>query len=94
MRVLKVFDVSFEDYLRAQGVKPAMKEPEELYKLELIRYVRDWTYPSNIVDPVTGVPLSACSWSIFERADKARFFVEPGFIFAVQVIRPKVYLSS
>ena len=33
------------------------------------------------------------SWSIAERLDKARFFNEPGFIFAVTVTRPKVYLG-
>jgi hypothetical protein len=33
------------------------------------------------------------SWSIAERADKDRFFAEPGFVFGVQVCRPKVYMA-
>jgi len=37
---------------------------------------------------------SACSWSITERANKDRFFREPGFIFGVTVSRPKVYLQK
>lgn len=83
-------DGTFEDYLETYGVKP---NKEESHIPELIRYSRQWTYPSNTVEPTTGVPSSACSWSIAERADKNRFFREPGFIFGVQVVRPKVYYN-
>lgn len=91
--LLQVGDLSgmtFEDFLTTYGVKP---EREASHKPELLRYVRQWTYPSNTVEPTTGVPSSAASWSVAERADKDRLFKEPGFIFGVQVVRPKVYLS-
>ena len=93
MRALKQTVATFEDWLAGWGVKtPEVNEVES--RPELIRYIRDWTYPSNTVNPTDGTPTTALSWSIAERADKDRFFNEPGFIFGVQVVRPKVYLSN
>lgn len=80
-------DMSYEDYLRTHGVKTAR---EEYNKPELIRYIRDWTYPTNTIDPADGSPTSACVWNISETADKDRYFKEPGFIFGVTVTRPKI----
>jgi len=85
-----LMDMTYEDYLRTFGMSPAK---EVSRSPELIKHVRDWTYPTNTVDPATGVPSSAVSWSIQERADKDRFFKEPGFIFGVTVARPKMYLG-
>lgn len=84
--------MDYEDFLRTFGVQ--IREPDaspNLYRPELIRYSREWTYPTNTVDPTTGSPSSAASWAIAFRADKDRFFKEPGFIFGVTVCRPKVY---
>ena len=81
--------MSFEDYLRTFGVH--MPADEGLHRPELIRYVKDWSYPSNTIDPSDGSPSSAVSWSVAERADKDRFFKESGFLFGVSVTRPKVY---
>lgn len=83
--------MSYEDYLQSYGVRPTTTE---IHKPELVRYLREWTYPTNTVDPSDGTPSSAASWSIADRADKDRFFKEPGFLFGVAVVRPKVYLSS
>ena len=52
------------------------------------------SYPTNTIDPTNGAARSACSWSVAERADKDRFFREPGFVLGVCVIRPKVYLTK
>lgn len=93
MRALKLTEVTFADYLKQFGVKAPAETREELHRPELLRYVRDWTYPSNTVDPVSGTPNSVASWSIAERLDKARFFNEPGFIFGVCVHRPKIYMT-
>lgn len=82
---------TYEDWLRTYGVRT---QQPELHRPELIRYVRDWQYPSNTVDPTTGTPSSAVSWVVQERADKDRFFREPGWVFGVSVTRPKVYLSG
>lgn len=92
MKLNGLTDMTYEDFLGTYGVNVPPEEEE--HKPELIRYVRDWTYPTNHVDPTNGTPSSACSWAIAERADKARFFKEPGFIFGVTVARPKVYLSG
>lgn len=83
--------MSYEDFLMSYGVRPPTAE---LHRPELIRYLREWSYPSNTIDPTNGTPRSAVSWTIAERADKDRFFKEPGFIFGVTVCRPKVYLRN
>lgn len=99
MRDAGMTDLTYEDYLRSQGVNVPKSEdrgdnPDESFKPELVRYVRKWSYPTNHVDPATGAPSSALSWSIAERADKDRFFKEPGFLIGVTVTRPKIYLGS
>lgn len=91
LRESNLTDMSYEDYLATYGVRPNV---EEIHRPELIRYVRSWQYPSNTIDPTDGSPSSAVSWSIAERADKDRFFREPGFVFGVSVTRPKVYLRG
>ena len=107
MRDMGLTTVTFEDYLAAQGVNVPQgtvdDSGDELHDelsavvpggSETIRFARDWTYPTNHVDPATGVPSSAVSWSIAERADKKRFFKYPGFIFGCCVVRPKIYLGN
>lgn len=91
MRAAKLTNMSYEDFLKTYGVRPSLAEQ---HKPELLRYVRDWSYPSNTINPADGSPSSAVSWAIAERADKDRFFAEPGFVFGVAVARPKVYFSG
>lgn len=105
MRAMQLTDATFEDYLKSFGVKPARELREDLHRPELIRYIRDWQYPVPTnkdvyidppgEDPIGYYPRSmmAPRWKISERADKDRFFSEPGFIFGVMVMRPKVYLT-
>lgn len=92
MRMNKLTEMDYEDFLRSYGVRG--RAVEDPHKPELIRFIRDWSYPTNTVDPTDGDPSSAVSWVVAERADKARYFPEPGFIFGVSVARPKVYLSG
>lgn len=88
-------EMSYEDYLKTFGVRgKAVEEKEEEWTPELLRYIRDWAYPSNTIDPSDGSAASAVSWSIAERIDKDRFFREPGFIFGFTVTRPKIYLGN
>lgn len=89
--------MDYEDFLSTYGVKGTRedsKEDPELHKPELVRYSRQWSYPANTVDPATGEPSSAVMWSTAERADKKRFFKEPGFLVGLTVARPKVYLKN
>lgn len=84
--------MTWEDYLVQQGVTGVGNDvphvPEEL------RHIREWSYPTNTIDPSNGTPRSAVSWSVAERADKARLFREPGFILGVTCAAPKVYLRN
>lgn len=84
---------TFEDYLASQG-QGAWSDISRAYRPELIRFIKEWTYPTNTVEPTTGVPSSAVSWSISSRADKDRFFREPGFIVGVTLARPKTLTTS
>lgn len=90
-RAAGITTLDYESYLKSMGI-PVEEVLER--RPELIRYVREWTYPTNTVNPSTGAPTSALSWSIQERADKKRYFKHPGFIFGVTVVRPKVYRGN
>lgn len=92
MRDAQLIDMDYDDWLRTYGVN--IPKAETPGRPELVRYSKNWQYPSNTVDPTTGIPASAVSWAIAERADKKRFFKEPGFLFGVTVTRPKVYYSK
>ena len=82
MRASGLTDATFADFLRSYGVTPPaeVEAVEPANRPELLRYIRDWSYPSNIVD-AAGTTRSALVWSVAERADKRRFLQEPGFIF-------------
>lgn len=84
-------NMSYEDFLAQAGIKGMVQE--EPHRPELMRHWSEWTYPVNTVEPTTGVPTSACSWVIADRADKSRYFKEHGFILGVTVKRPKVYFK-
>lgn len=92
LRRANLIEMNYEDWLRAYGVKPPVTE--QTHRPELIRFMRHWQYPTNTIDPSNGTPRSALSWSIAERADKDRYCREPGFLFGVTVVRPKVYLGN
>lgn len=83
--------LDYEEVIASYGA--SLRAAQRRNRPELIRYVREWSYPVNTVEPTTGVPTTAVSWAITDRADKNRAFNEPGFIFGVQVVRPKIYLS-
>lgn len=92
MRAMRMVDMTFDDWLGTFGIN--VRQDEQKHIPELIRYHRDWTYPSNTVEATTGVPSSAVSWAVSDRLDKDRFFREPGFIFGVTIARPKIYLGN
>jgi hypothetical protein len=90
-RLYGITELSYEDWLSTFGVRA---EVEEVHRPELIRYCRQWSYPTNTIDPTNGSARSACSWTVQERADKNRAFREPGFLYGVTVCRPKVYIRA
>lgn len=96
LRAQGLVDMTYDDYLRSFGVR---LQASEQFVPELVRYLREWSYPSSTVQPSSTVAgdsdvTSAVMWSVSERADKARFFREPGFLCGVTCCRPKVYLST
>lgn len=103
MRDAQMTDLTYEDYLKSYGIdvpSPADSGADPVsgiqnrFAPELLRFSRSWTYPTNHVDPTTGAPSSAVSWSIAERADKKRLFKEPGVIIGLTCTRPKLYLGN
>ena len=98
-------DLSYDDYLRAQGVRLGRGESyanlnagtnlavENTYP-ELLRFVRKWVKPVNAIDPTDGSAVNAIRWNCSERADKKRYFKEPGFIVGVACTTPKIYLGN
>lgn len=91
LRSMGLIEQTYEDYLASFGIRTP---EQELHRPELVRYIRNWAYPANHVDPTDGSATSAMSWKIAERADKDRFFREPGFLFGVTAWRPKIYLGD
>lgn len=91
LRSLGIANMTYEDFLRSYGIAIPAKDEG---KPELLARFSDYQYPSNTVNPATGVPASALSW-VFKNGNKDRkFFKEPGFIVGVSVTRPKVYFSG
>lgn len=84
--------IDYEEVLASYGV--SIQKAAERDRPELVRYVRDWTYPTNTVEPTTGVPTTVASWAINDRADKPRRFDDFGFLVTVSCIRPKVYFFN
>lgn len=91
LRQAQMTDMTYEDYVEQFGVRRA--QLEELGKPELLRVWSEWAYPSNTIAD-DGSASSALSWTAKGRADKDRFFKEPGFLVTVSCARPKVYLGK
>lgn len=93
-------DLSYDDYLKAQGVRgvaaraDAGGTSETVVKAELVRFVRKWVKPISTFDPADGSAATALKWSCAERADKKRYFKEPGFLIGVTCTTPKIYLGN
>lgn len=88
-------NLDYEDWIRTFGVAvPEVENSFNKYRPELVRYYRQWQYPTNTVDPATGTPSSAVSWINSFRGDKDRLFKEPGFLIGLNVTKPKVYIRD
>lgn len=91
LRAMGLSDMTYEDFLRAQGIH--IPERDENRPVELAHF-SDFTYPSNTVTQGTGAVTSACSW-VFKQGTKKPYFVkEPGFLVGLTVTRPKTYFAG
>lgn len=95
MRDAGLMTMDFEDFCRQYGVQVREEETSpNLHRPELIRHWRQWTYPTNIVEPSNGIPSTAYAWSVAQRADRRMFFDEPGFLVGLTTMRLKLYLGN
>ena len=91
LRALGIANMSYEDWLRSQGIAIPNKDEN---KPEMLARFSEYQYPSNTVEPTTGIPTSAVSW-VFKNGERSpKFFKEPGFLIGVSVTRPKVYFGG
>lgn len=88
LQQMQMTELTYERYLEQYGVKA---QRFQAGMPEILRYSRSWTRPRNHIDQSTGTPTSAWVWDDEMKAEKDKRFVEPGFIFQVATIRPKMY---
>lgn len=91
-----LMDMDYEDWMRTYGSGAITAAPDrvDLHRPEMLAHVREFTYPTNTVEPTTGVPASAVGWRVASRLNKSFFFPEPGWIIGFNCVRPKVYLGN
>lgn len=91
-------DMDYDDWMKAYGggVQQAWSNPDYVghHKPEDVGYLREYTYPTNTVEPSTGVPSVAVGWRVARRLNKAVRFPHPGWIMVTNTVRPKVYLEN
>lgn len=87
-----VANMTFEDFIRGYGI--SVPETVDEAKPELLARYSDFQYPSNAIDPATGIPSSAVSWVFKNGKRDPKFFKEPGFIVGLSITRPKVYFGG
>lgn len=83
--------MDYNTFLKQFGV---FQKAEEEHTPELLRYIRDFTYPTRYVDPATGVPVAHVQFNTQAKASTTRFFKEPGFVFGVMCFTPKFFSST
>lgn len=91
-----LMDMDYEDWMRTYGSQSTLPnvDRETHHKPELMMHHREWSYPTNTVEPTTGVPATAVGWRVATRSSKAFMFQEPGWIVGLVCCRPKVYLGN
>lgn len=94
LRALGMANMTYEDFLRAQGINIPGKDEN---KPELLARFSDWQYPTNHIGTDStnqGVPTSAVSWVFNTGLRDPKMFKEPGFIVGYSVTRPKLYFGG
>lgn len=92
-----LIDMTYEDWMRTYGGGAGGSvEPDRVdyHRPEDVAYARQFTYPTNTVEPTTGVPAVAVGWRAQHNLRKAFRFDEPGWLLVTQTVRPKVFLQN
>lgn len=94
LRDAGLMQMDYNDFIKTYGAHTREDEVSpNLHRPEMLRYERQWQYPTNIVAAATGVPSVAVAWSLQDREDKDFRFNEPGFVIGLMCCRPKVFLG-
>lgn len=99
MTDMGLLDMDFKDWMKSYGSTASGdvvlgEMPVQQHRPELIGYRREFSYPTNTVEPSTGVPATAAGWRVKTRIDDYKFFKYPGWVVGYTVVRPKVYLGN
>lgn len=96
MKDAGLVDMDYEDWMKTYGVRSVLPSIDRVdyHRPELLAHHREFSYPTNTVEPTTGVPATAVGWRTAQQFRKAWLFPEPGFIIGVTCKRPKVYLGA
>jgi len=91
--------MDYDDWLKtygSSGVVPTVDAAEhpDHHVPELLGHYREFTMPTNTVEPSTGIPATAAGWRVMKKSVKKFRFQEPGWFFGVTWVRPKVYLGK
>lgn len=91
-----VMDMTYEDWMRTYGGRAPETDIDRVdyHKPEDVAYARQFAYPTNTVEPSTGVPAVAVGWRVAHNLKKSYRFNEPGWLMVTQTVRPKVYLKN
>jgi len=88
LQQMGMVEMTYEKYLEQYG---SVISNTAANKPEILRFSRSWTLPKNHIEPSDGTPSSAWVWTDEMKADKPKKFTEPGFVIAVQAVRPKLF---
>ena len=91
-----LIQMDYEDWMKTYGVQSAIPAVDRVdyHRPELLFYNREFSYPTNTVDPATGVPATAIGWRTAKQFRKNWLFPEPGWIIGLTCKRPKMYLGA
>lgn len=96
MRDSGAIDMDYEDWMRTYGgTASGQANPDRVdyHRPEDMAYLREFTYPTNTVEPSTGVPAVAVGWRVASQVKKHFMFKEPGWIIGFNTVRPKIYMG-
>jgi len=91
-----LIDMTYEDWMKTYGGGAPNVDPDRVdyHRPEDLAYHRVFQYPTNTVEPTTGVPAVAVGWRVATPLRKSFRFDEPGWIIVTQTARPKVLLEN
>lgn len=91
-----IIDMTYDDWMKTYGGRAVETDIDRVdyHRPEDLAYMREFTYPTNTVEPTTGIPAVAVGWRVAKQLRKSFRFEEPGWILVTQTVRPKVYLEN